>query len=100
MTTEEFRQMGHAFVDWIANYRGQIENFPVMSGARPGEIKTKFPSAPPQAAAGLQNILPEVERAILPGITHWNHPSFFAYFPSNTSLASVLADFLSAGFGA
>ncbi len=99
MTPEEFRKLGHALVDWIAEYRAGIAQRPVMSPAKPGEIRAQFPAAPPQKGAPLANICADLDRMILPGITHWNHPSFFAYFPSNTSLSSVLAELAGAGLG-
>ena len=100
MTPEEFRRTGHALVDWIAEYRAGIERHPVMSPAAPGSIRAQFPAAPPARGGSLDSALADLDRIILPGITHWNHPGFFAYFPSNTSLASVLADLAAAGMGA
>jgi aromatic-L-amino-acid/L-tryptophan decarboxylase len=100
MTTEEFRQLGHQFIDWIAEYRERMESLPVMSPAQPGEIRAQLPATPPQQGSPLDAVLADVDRIILPGMTHWNHPSFFAYFPSNTSLPGVLADLLASGLGA
>ncbi|HKM91625.1 MAG TPA: pyridoxal-dependent decarboxylase, partial [Candidatus Acidoferrales bacterium] len=100
MTPEEFRRTGHALVDWIAEYRAGIERLPVMSPAAPGAIRAQLPAAPPERGAPMDAVLADLDRVILPGITHWNHPGFFAYFPSNTSLASVLADLAAAGLGA
>ncbi len=100
MDANEFRRMGHELVDWIAAYRERIETLPVMSPARPGEIRARFPKEPPREGGRLAEAVAAVDRDVLPGITHWNHPSFFAYFPSNTSYASVLADLLAAGLGA
>ena len=100
MTPEEFRRAGHALVDWIAEYRTGIERLPVMSPVAPGAIRAQFPAAPPERGAPMDAVLADLDRVILPGITHWNHPGFFAYFPSNTSLASVLADLAAAGLGA
>jgi len=100
MTSGEFRRAGHALVDWIAEYREGIEKLPVMSPAEPGAIRAQIPAAPPQRGEGLDAALAELDPVILPGITHWNHPGFFAYFPSNTSYASVLADLTAAGLGA
>jgi aromatic-L-amino-acid decarboxylase len=99
MTPGEFRRLGHALVDWIAEYRSGIDSRPVLSPARPGQIRAGFPAEPPEHGTSLDGILEEVERLVLPGITHWNHPRFFAYFPSNSSLASVAAELLSAGLG-
>ena len=100
MTPEEFRRIGHALVDWIAEYRAGMERLPVMSPVAPGVIRAQLPAAPPERGASLDTIIGDLDRIILPGITHWNHPGFFAYFPSNTSLASVLADLTAAGLGA
>ena len=100
MTPEEFRRRGHALVDWIAEYRVGIERLPVMSPVAPGAIRAQLPAEPPLHGGELDAALADLDRMILPGITHWNHPGFFAYFPSNTSLASVLADLAAAGLGA
>ena len=100
MDTQEFRRLGHEMVDWIASYRDRMAELPVMSQVQPGEVRERFPGEPPQQPEGLQGILGELDRLVLPGITHWNHPGFFAYFPSNSNLASVLADLACAGLGA
>ncbi len=100
MNPDDFRRAGHQLVDWIADYRSRIEEFPVMSGVAPGEIRCRLPSAPPQQGEPFDQVIADLEQIILPGITHWNHPGFFAYFPSNTSLASVLGDLASSGLGA
>jgi aromatic-L-amino-acid decarboxylase len=96
----EFRRLGHALVDWIAEYRETLERRPVVSAVRPGEIRARFPEGPPEAGGRLAEAVASLDALVLPGITHWNHPSFFAYFPSNTSYASVLADLVAAGLGA
>lgn len=100
MDTVEFRELGHSLIDWIADYRERIADLPVMSRARPGEIAAMLPSDPPQEAEGLTSIMSDLDHIVLPGITHWNHPGWFAYFPSNTDLSSVLADLVAAGLGA
>ena len=99
MTPEEFRKYGHQLVDWIAAYRTGIREFPVMSRVAPGEVRSRFPSAAPDAGGHFGEAVESFQRDLLPGITHWNHPGFFAYFPSNTDLASVLADLLGSGLG-
>jgi aromatic-L-amino-acid/L-tryptophan decarboxylase len=99
VTPLEFRRLGHELVEWIARYRETLESRAVMSSAAPGDLRAALPAAPPEMGASLDGILAEVERVVMPGITHWNHPSFFAYFPSNAGLASVLADLLSSGLG-
>jgi aromatic-L-amino-acid decarboxylase len=100
MDADEFRRLGHALIDWVADYRETLASRPVMSRVLPGEIRARLPSAPPEQGGGAAAILDHLERSVLPGITHWNHPAFFAYFPSNTSYASVLADLACAGIGA
>ncbi|MEY2413148.1 MAG: aromatic-L-amino-acid/L-tryptophan decarboxylase, partial [Acidobacteriaceae bacterium] len=99
MTPDEFRRHGHAVVDWIAEYYSRIEQYPVLSQAKPGQIRASLPSAPPAAGESFDRILSDVEKFILPGITHWQSPNFFAFFPSNTSGPSILGDLLSSGLG-
>lgn len=100
MNPEEFRSLGHQLIDWIADYRSRIDDFPVMSTVKPGTIKEMLPTSPPLEGEALDTRLwDDLEKIILPGITHWNHPNFFAYFPSNANLASVLGDLLSTGLG-
>lgn len=100
MDAQEFRRLGYQLVDWIADYRENLERLPVMSQARPGEIRAAFPDHPPLHGGRMAQALAALERDVLPGITHWNHPSFFAYFPSNTSYASILGDLAASGLGA
>ena len=99
MSPEEFRRYGHAVVDWIADYHARIEEFPVLSRAKPGEIRSKLPADPPAKGERFDQILGDMERIILPGITHWQSPNFFAYFPANASGPGILGDLLSSGFG-
>jgi aromatic-L-amino-acid decarboxylase len=100
MDAATFRKLGHEMVEWVAAYREGLERLPVMSRVRPGEIRARFPAEPPREGGQLAATLARLDEEVLPGITHWNHPSFFAYFPSNTSYASVLADLVAAGLGA
>jgi aromatic-L-amino-acid decarboxylase len=100
MDHTEFRRLGHALVEWIADYRERMETLPVMSPVAPGAIRDRFPAEAPRQGGRAGDALAAVERDILPGITHWNHPSFLAYFPANTSYASILGDLLCAGLGA
>ncbi|HXX31515.1 MAG TPA: pyridoxal-dependent decarboxylase, partial [Myxococcaceae bacterium] len=100
MTPDEFRRLGHALVEWVARYRETMPGLPVMSRAAPGSIRALLPPAPPEEGRPLDALLPLLDTVVMPGITHWNHPRFFAYFPSKTHLASVLADLVSAGLGA
>src|ERR1700687_3683589 len=97
MDPDQFREHGHAVVDWIADYYKRIESFPVLSQVKPGEIRTSLPAAAPQHGEAFETILGDVKRLILPGITHWQSPNFFAFFNSNTSGPSILGDLLSSG---
>lgn len=99
MTPEEFRQHGHAVVDWIADYYGRIESYPVLSRAKPGEIRAGLPANPPARGETFDAILGDIEKLIVPGITHWQSPNFFAFFPSNSSGPAILGDLLSSGLG-
>jgi aromatic-L-amino-acid decarboxylase len=99
MDPNEFRKLGHELVEWVADYRERIGDLPVMSRVQPGEIRAQLPVEPPQQGEGLRDIVADLERVVLPGITHWNHPGWFAYFPSNTDLSSVLADLVASGLG-
>lgn len=99
MTPEEFRKLGHQLIDWVADYRARAGDQPITTQIQPGQIKAAFPTEPPQQAESIDNLLGDVERLIMPGITHWQHPRFFAYFPSNSLLSSVLADYLATGLG-
>ena len=99
MTPDEFRRYGHAVVDWIADYHARIESFPVLSQAKPGEIRASLPPNPPTHGEPFDALLKDVENLILPGITHWQSPNFFAYFPSNASGPGILGDLLSSGLG-
>src|SRR5262252_5929140 len=99
MSPEEFRRHGHAVIDWIADYYSRVESFPVLSQAKPGEIRALLPAAPPETGQSFPEILKDIERVVLPGITHWQSPNFYAYFPSNGSGPAVLGDLLSSGLG-
>jgi aromatic-L-amino-acid decarboxylase len=100
MDYDDFRQYGYKFVDWLADYMKDIEAYPVMSRLKPGDVRHRLPSEPPQQAEPLDRIFSDFQEIILPGITHWQHPGWFGYFPANNSPASVLAEFLTAGLGA
>ncbi|MCU1296049.1 MAG: putative aromatic amino acid decarboxylase [Acidobacteriaceae bacterium] len=99
MTPDEFRRRGHEVVDWIADYFKKIEDHPVLSRVVPGEIRASLPASAPLQGESFGAMLQDVENLILPGITHWQSPNFFAYFPSNNSGPSILGDLLSSGFG-
>ncbi len=99
MTADEFRRVGRSVIDWIADYYENIEGYPVMSQVKPGDIRAELPPLPPQQGESFDQVLEDVERIILPGVTHWQSPNFFAYFPANTSGPSILGELLSAGLG-
>jgi len=98
--SKDFRRLGHELVDWIADYRDRLDELPVMSRVDPGDVRALMPADPPETGDGLDQVLVDLEGIVLPGITHWNHPGWLAYFPSNTDLSSVLADLVSSGLGA
>jgi len=99
MTPEEFRRAGHALIDWIADYRADLERRPVRAQVRPGEIRAGFEQRPPEATRTAEQMLAELESKIVPGITQVQHPMHFGWFPSNASLASTLGDIASSGLG-
>jgi aromatic-L-amino-acid/L-tryptophan decarboxylase len=99
MTPEEFRKYGHAVVDWIADYRARLQTLPVMAKSAPGDIKAQLPTAPPEMPESFEAILTDLDRIVVPGLSLWQHPLFFGYFPANSSPASVLGDYVSTGLG-
>src|SRR5437773_448228 len=98
MPAEEFRRFGHEIIDWIADYFDRIEELPVLSQIEPGDLKAQLPTAPPQHGEPMQDILADVDRLIVPALTHWSHPSFFAYFATSTSAPGIFGELLSAAF--
>ncbi|MFN3332842.1 MAG: pyridoxal-dependent decarboxylase, partial [Caldilinea sp.] len=99
MTPDEFRAFGYAVIDWIADYQRRVESLPVMSQVQPGDIRTMLPPHPPAHGEEFGDILADIDRIILPGVTHWQSPNFFAYFPANASGPAILGDLLSSGLG-
>jgi aromatic-L-amino-acid decarboxylase len=99
MTPGEFRRYGRAVVDWIADYYEQIESLPVLSQVEPGQIRSSLPPEPPSQGEDFETILKDVSELILPGLTHWQSPNFFAFFPANASGPAILGDLLSSGLG-
>lgn len=99
MTPDEFRAAGHRLVDWIADYRARLESRTVMAQTPPGAVKAKLPASPPLDPEPMDDVFRDVDDIVVPGLTLWQHPRFFGYFPANTSLASVLGDLLSTGLG-
>ena len=99
MNPEEFRKIGHQLIDWIADYRSQVAEQPVRSRLEPGRVQAQLPASPPVQPEAFDQIFSDLEQIILPGLSHWQHPNFFGYFPSNGELSSVLGDYLSTGLG-
>lgn len=99
MTPEEFRQNGHAVIDWIAAYMEHVEDYPVLAGSEPGEVAAKLPDAAPEVSDGFASMLSDLDDVVMPGITHWQSPNWFAYFPANTSGPSILGDLVASGLG-
>ena len=99
MTPDEFRRRGYEVVDWLARYYEEVEHYPVLSQVAPGEVRAGLPTAPPEHPEPFEDVMADLERVILPGVTHWQSPNFFAYFPANSSGPSVLGDLLSSGLG-
>ena len=99
MTPEEFRRYGYDVVDWIADYQSRVESYPVMSRVKPGEIRALLPENPPDEGEPFDLMLQDMNRVILPGVTHWQSPNWFGYFPCNASGPGILGDLLSSGLG-
>jgi aromatic-L-amino-acid decarboxylase len=99
MTPEAFRRYGYAVIDWIADYYERIESLPVLSQSKPGEVRASLPAHPPYTGEAFEAILTDLDELIMPGITHWQSPNFFAFFPANASGPSILGDLISASLG-
>jgi aromatic-L-amino-acid/L-tryptophan decarboxylase len=100
MHPDDFRRAGHELVDWIADYLRDIERYPVVPDVRPGDVRRRLPEMPPATAEPIDRLFADFRELIVPGMTHWGHPGFFAYFPASTSPPSILAEMLTAGLGA
>lgn len=100
MDKERFRQHAHELVDWMADYMGGLDSLTVRSQIQPGDVEKQLPASPPQKGEDFQAIFDDFKSIVMPGITHWQHPKFFAYFPGNSSPPSVLAEMLMATLGA
>src|SRR5215813_9647887 len=98
MPADEFRRHGHELIDWIADYFERVEELPVLAAIEPGDLKAQLPGAPPQQGEPMDRILADVDRLIVPALTHWSHPSFFAYFATSTSAPGIYGELLSAAF--
>ena len=99
MTPEEFRKHGHDLVDWLADYHDRLATLPVMTPDPPGTVAAKLPATPPEAPEPFSDVLADLDRVVVPGLTLWQHPRFFGYFPSNALLSGVLGDLASTGLG-
>ncbi len=99
MPLEEFRKSGHQLVDWIADYLKDIEKYPPLSSINPGDISKQMPKSPPQKGEEIEKVLSDVDKILMEGVTHWNHPGFMAYFNSTSSGPGILAELLTAGLG-
>ncbi|HEY3037675.1 MAG TPA: aminotransferase class I/II-fold pyridoxal phosphate-dependent enzyme [Pyrinomonadaceae bacterium] len=98
MSKEEFRRFGHELIDWVAEYLEHVEDLPVLAQIEPGDLKAQLPAVPPQKGEAMAEIIADVDRLIVPALTHWNHPSFFAYFATSTSAPGIFGELLSAAF--
>jgi aromatic-L-amino-acid/L-tryptophan decarboxylase len=98
MSKEDFRRFGHELIDWISDYFENIESLPVLSQIEPGDLKAQLPSSPPEKGEPMQQIMADVDRLIVPALTHWSHPSFFAYFATSTSGPGIFGELLAAAF--
>src|SRR4026208_889301 len=98
MSGPEFRRFGHELVDWIADYFERIDDLPVLAAIEPGDLKAQLPSAPPEQGEPMEQIIADLDRLIVPALTHWSHPSFFAYFATSTSGPGILGEMLTAAF--
>ena len=99
MTSDEFRRYGYQVVDWVARYWEEVEKYPVVPPAAPGDVTAALPETAPELGEPFEALLSDLDRVVMPGVTHWQHPSFFGYFPTSTSGPSALADFVAAGLG-
>jgi aromatic-L-amino-acid decarboxylase len=99
VTPEEFRRFGHRLIDWLADYHEGMADRPVMAKTRPGEIRDALPTAPPDKPEDFADVITDLDRFVLPGLSHWQHPRFFGYFPANALPAGILGDLVSTGLG-
>ena len=98
MTSEEFRRVGHELIDWVADYLENIEQLPVLAQIEPGELKAQLPASPPEHGEPMDRIVADLDKLIVPALTHWCHPSFYAYFATSTSGPGILGELLTAAF--
>src|SRR5688572_26140188 len=100
MTPEDFRRHGHAAIDWIADYWASLDDLPVRAQVAPGDVRRQLPASAPEIGEPFDAVLQGLDRIVVPGLTHWQHPRYFAYFPANSSPAAILGDLISSGIGA
>ncbi len=98
-TPATFREHGHAVVDWVADYLERLPDLPVTPAVKPGDVAAQLPAGPPTHPEALSDLLADLDRVVVPGLTHWQHPGFMAYFPANASPPAILAELVSAGLG-
>ena len=98
MNGAEFRRFGHELIDWIADYFDNIDDLPVLAAIEPGDLKAQLPSVPPEHGEPMEQIVADIDRLIVPALTHWSHPSFYAYFATSTSGPGILGELLTAAF--
>jgi len=98
MNKEDFRRLGHELIDWVADYFEKIEDLPVLAAIEPGDLKAKLPAVPPATGESMEDIVADLDRLIVPALTHWSHPSFFAYFATSTSAPGIFGELLAAAF--
>jgi aromatic-L-amino-acid decarboxylase len=99
MTPDEFRKHGHEVVEWLAAYMESVEDYPVLAQVNPGEIRSQLPDHPPEQGEPFEAVMADLNEIVMPGVTHWQSPNFFAYFAGNTSGPSILAELITAGLG-
>jgi len=100
LKNEEFRRHAHQFVDWMADYLSSVQDYPVRAQVKPGEVASKLAAEPPAQSHSIEDIFKDFEEVVLPGMTHWQHPKFFAYFPANSSPPALLAEMLTSTLAA
>jgi aromatic-L-amino-acid decarboxylase len=99
MTPDEFRRHGHELIDWLADHHARIAGLPVMATSKPGEIRDALPADPPEQPEKFAQTLADLDNLVVPGLSHWQHPRFFGYFPANALPAGMLGDMVSTGLG-
>jgi aromatic-L-amino-acid decarboxylase len=98
MSAEDFRRYGHQIIDWIGDYLAHPERYPVLAQVQPGEFRSQLPASPPERGEPMAEILGDVGRLVVPALTHWNHPSFFAYFATSASAPGIFGELLASAF--